>query len=222
VVVRIRMTRAWRAGARMTADLLIVGGAAGVLFWLWGIGDGFLYQQVQARRFTTQAGVSESRETAGSEAAPGFPRPAFSWMVRPDPRVVGRLEIPSIGLSVMVRDGVDEATLRKAVGRLPSSARPGQAGNFVLLGHRDTFFRPLRHIARGAAIHIRTRQGDVTYIVDSISVVSPEFVPLDSPSGAAAATLITCFPFTYAGPAPRRMVVQARLAAPVAGAVQIE
>jgi sortase A len=122
----------------------------------------------------------------------------------------------------MVREGVDESSLRRAVGHLPASARPGEPGNFVLLGHRDTFFRPLRDIARGDAVHMRTARGDYTYLVESVTVVAPEFVPLGDPPAGAISTLITCFPFTYAGPAPRRLVVQARLAEQVADPVHIE
>ena len=74
----------------------------------------------------------------------------------------------------MVREGVDAASLRKAAGHLPSSALPGETGNVVVLGHRDTFFRPLRGIAQGDPIRVRTRSGSFQYIVDSIQVVEPE------------------------------------------------
>ena len=38
---------------------------------------------------------------------------------------VAKLEIPSIALSALVVDGVDAQTLRRAVGRIPASSRPG-------------------------------------------------------------------------------------------------
>jgi sortase A len=116
-------------------------------------------------------------------------------------------------MNVMVREGVDATSLRKAAGHLPSSALPGETGNFVVLGHRDTFFRPLRGIAQGDPIRVRTRSGSFQYVVDSIQVVEPEQsleFPRDMP--AASITLITCFPFDYVGPAPRRFVVRARRA----------
>jgi sortase A len=110
----------------------------------------------------------------------------------------------------MVREGIDSGTLRKAVGHLPSSTLPGEAGNFVVLGHRDTFFRPLRDIAQGDEIRVQTAQGRFTYAVESIRVVPPDYLTLDSGTEAMS-TLITCFPFDYTGPAPRRFVVEARL-----------
>jgi sortase A len=113
----------------------------------------------------------------------------------------------------MVREGVDTASLRKAVGHLPSSPLPGEAGNVVVLGHRDTFFRPLRGIAQGDPIRVKTRSGSFQYIVDSIQVVPPEqSLAFKEDISAKSLTLITCFPFDHVGPAPRRFVVRARMA----------
>jgi len=126
--------------------------------------------------------------------------------------LLGRLEIPSIRLDVMVREGVDATSLRKAAGHLPSSALPGEGGNVVLLGHRDTFFRSLRRIAQGDPIHVRTPSGSFQYIVDLIQVVVPEHSLTFTDVPAKSITLITCFPFDYVGPAPRRFVVRARMA----------
>src|ERR1041385_6683545 len=44
----------------------------------------------------------------------------------------GRIDIPSIGLSEMFTDGVDNTTLRRAIGHIPGTARPGQTGNVGL------------------------------------------------------------------------------------------
>ncbi|MGH9648237.1 MAG: class D sortase [Bryobacteraceae bacterium] len=129
-----------------------------------------------------------------------------------DPLLLGRIEIPSVQLTVMMREGVDVTSLRKAVGHLPSSALPGQAGNVVVLGHRDTFFRPLRGIAQGDPIRVKTRRGSFQYLVDLIQVVPPEqSLSFQENMPAKSITLITCFPFDYVGPAPRRFVVRARM-----------
>jgi sortase A len=127
--------------------------------------------------------------------------------------LLGRLEIPSIQLTAMVREGVDTTSLRKAVGHLPSSPLPGEAWNVVVLGHRDTFFRPLRGIAQGDPIRVQTRSGSFQYIVDCIQVVpSDESLSFKQDISAKSLTLITCFLFDYIGPAPRRFVVRARMA----------
>ena len=218
MVVRVRPKPLWKLFLGVTADLLVFVGVAGVLIWLWGLSDGVIYQYAQSAHF--------SRETAGSDigitgnpAIPDVnPRSGVSGWLAPalpkrDRMLLGRLEIPSVNMNVMMREGVDAPSLRKAAGHLPSSALPGKTGNVVVLGHRDTFFRPLRGIAQGDPIRVRTRSGSFRYIVDSIQIVEPERsleLPPDMP--AASLTLITCFPFDYAGPAPRRFVVRARMA----------
>lgn len=153
---------------------------------------------------------------AGPPPGVSHPRRVSDWITpvlpKPDPLLLGRLEIPSIQLTVMVREGVDTASLRKAAGHLPSSPLPGELGNVVVLGHRDTFFRPLRRIAQGDGIRVKTRSGSFQYVVDSIQVVPPEqSLDFTEDRSAESMTLITCFPFDYVGPAPRRFVVRARM-----------
>jgi sortase A len=211
LIVRVRLMPSWRPLLRLAANLLIIAGASVVAVWVWALLDGMVYQHVQQTHFAeATGGVDLQFETRPQVfLVPPLLRPAA--LVKPDPLVLGKLEIPSVGLSVMVREGVDAASLRKAVGHLSSSALPGEAGNFVLLGHRDTFFRPLRNIARGDTIAMRTVQGSYAYVVESIQVVEPDFSLRADDRSAPVATLITCFPFGYTGPAPRRFVVRARL-----------
>jgi LPXTG-site transpeptidase (sortase) family protein len=188
-----------------------------VLVWLWGLSDGAVYQYAQGVRFSREAGGGDFR-IAGSAGIPEVsPLPGVSRFLAPalpkrDPLLLGRLEIPSVQLTVMVREGVDTTSLRKAAGHLPSSALPGEPGNVVLLGHRDTFFRPLRGIAQGDPIRVKTRSGSFQYVVDSIQVVPPEqSLAFKEDMSAESMTLITCLPFDYVGPAPRRFVVRARM-----------
>ena len=54
---------------------------------------------------------------------------------------LGRISVPRLQLSAMVREGIDEDVLKVAVGHIPATALPGQTGNVGLAGHRDTFFR---------------------------------------------------------------------------------
>jgi hypothetical protein len=77
----------------------------------------------------------------------------------PPGSVLGRLEIPRLGFSAIIREGEDPGTLRLVVGHLPGTAWPGQPGNAALAGHRDTFFRPLRqHPAPGRNRHYDVEQ----------------------------------------------------------------
>lgn len=121
----------------------------------------------------------------------------------------GRLEIARLGLSVMVVEGDDQRTLRRAVGHIPGTALPGQNGNMALTGHRDTFFRPLRNIRQDDTIILSTLQGEFRYRVVSTQVVSPENVSILEPGDNEILTLITCHPFYYVGAAPNRFIVRA-------------
>jgi sortase A len=69
---------------------------------------------------------------------------------------LGQIEISSIGLTAMIEQGDGARTLRQAVGHMPGTALPGQIGNVVIAGHRDTFFRPLRLIHKGDEITLTT------------------------------------------------------------------
>ena len=126
--------------------------------------------------------------------------------------VVGRLEIPSLEMSAIILEGSDARTLRLGVGRVPGSAYPGQAGNIVLGGHRDTFFRPLRQIRPGAAVQLVTLHGTYRYIVRWTAVVSPDDTAVLKETAEPSLTLVTCYPFHFVGPAPERFVVRAGLA----------
>jgi sortase A len=121
---------------------------------------------------------------------------------------LGRLEIPRLKLSVVVAEGDDDDTLEVAVGHLPDTPLPWQEGNAAVAAHRDTLFRPLRHIREGDEIRLDTPQGTLPYRVTRYTVVDPEDLWVLEPS-AGALTLITCFPFDFVGNAPRRFVVHA-------------
>ncbi len=63
--------------------------------------------------------------------------------------LIGRVDVPRLGLSAIVFEGTDVGVLHRGVGHLTGSALPGQPGNVVLAGHRDSFFRDLRNIRKG-------------------------------------------------------------------------
>jgi len=124
--------------------------------------------------------------------------------------LIGRIEIPRLLLSAVVVEGVDKTTLRRAVGHIPGTALPGHSGNVGLAGHRDTFFRPLKDLKIKDEVQLSTLQGNFTYEVESLRVVDPDNVGVLAPSGENVLTLVTCYPFYYVGPAPKRWIVRAR------------
>jgi sortase A len=124
---------------------------------------------------------------------------------------LGRLEIPRLGMSIMVMEGIDDQTLRRGIGHIPETVLPGQSGNSGIAGHRDTFFRGLAGIRKDDQIAVRTLDGAYEYVVDSIRIVDPDAIEVLNESGHPMLTLVTCYPFHRVGPAPQRFVVQASL-----------
>jgi sortase A len=130
---------------------------------------------------------------------------------------VAELSIPRVRLSVVVLHGSDTQTLRRGPGHLETSPLPGESGNVVIAGHRDTFFRPLRDVQVGDDVFLNTPQRHFHYRVTSLRVVSPRDLSVLEPSDSAMLTLITCYPFWVFGQAPDRFVVHAiRLMDPAA------
>lgn len=118
---------------------------------------------------------------------------------------------------LFVVDGVELSTLRRGPGHYPSSAAPGEEGNFAVAGHRTTYGAPFLHldeIRPDDEIHVTDPEGNRhTYEVTEQRVVDPtarwvvDPDPLDS--GAPTLTLTTCHPRFSAA---KRLVVFAELA----------
>jgi sortase A len=185
-----------------------------LLVWVFGL-TGFLlsgfcaYKILDAHFF--QARESMRLEEALRSGATIPPAPLERRPPRRTGSLVGRLEIPRIHLSAIVLEGGDDKTLDRGVGRVATTAEPGEAGNVVLGGHRDTFFRPLRGIRQGDRITVTTPSGRFRYRVDWTRVVDPDETDLLKPTPVPALTLVTCYPFRYVGSAPQRCIVRARM-----------
>ncbi len=121
------------------------------------------------------------------------------------------LRIPRLQLEVPVLEGTDEFTLNRGVGRIAGTSRPGEAGNVGIAGHRDGFFRSLKDINLGDTIELVTISETHLYAVDRVRVTNPADVGVLRPTKEPSLTLVTCYPFYFVGPAPKRYVVQASL-----------
>jgi len=181
---------------RYLSYCFLLAGVAAVGYAGYILADAAGYQAVELRKFSHGAPLIEPHLLTLGE-------------------VVGQIEIPSLPLSAVIVQGDSPELLRRAVGHLAETPMPGEWGNVALAGHRDTFFRPLRHIHPGDVIALRTFRGETfQYRVESTSVVSPTDMEILKPSNGRELTLITCFPFDYIGPAPNRFIVRAFEVAP--------
>lgn len=125
--------------------------------------------------------------------------------------VLGRLDIPRLGVSVAVLQGTGSRMLRLGAGHIEGTPLPGEPGNSGIAGHRDTFFRQLKDIRRDDEIQLQTANGLFRYEVDWVKVVEPNDTTVLEPSTVESTlTLVTCYPFQFLGSAPKRFVVHAR------------
>ena len=182
---------------RWSRNVFLIIGLLALSYVGFALLDARLYQAEQARRFEralkeTNLARAESPAIAVSEGSP-----------------LGRIEISAVGLTVMVLEGTDEGTLRRAVGHIRGTPLPGQRGNVALAGHRDTFFRGLRKIRVNDEITLTTLSGSYRYRVDSTKVVEPEETEVLEDDGDDILTLVTCYPFNFVGSAPSRFIVRA-------------
>src|SRR5579863_2651216 len=90
--------------------------------------DAWIFQQRQTRDLERLLSDGRARRSPLPDERPAT--------VRDGP--IGRIEIPRVGLSAMVVEGADNATLRRAAGHIQGTALPGQAGNIGIAAHRDT------------------------------------------------------------------------------------
>ena len=168
----------------------------------YGLLDTWRYQAEQARRFEHALKETQAAQTKGLVIPAGEGAP------------LGRIEISRVGLTAMVQEGVAEETLRHAVGHIPTTPLPDQRGNVALAGHRDTFFRGLRHVRQNDEIMLTTLSGAYRYRVQSTQVVAPEATEVLNAAAEDTLTLVTCYPFNFVGAAPQRFIVRAQKVAP--------
>ena len=134
--------------------------------------------------------------------------------------IIGRVDIPRLRLSAAVAEGDDENTLGKAVGHLPDTPLPWhRRGNVALAAHRDGLFRPLENIRPNDEVRVVTSRGEYHYRVTKTHIVNPDDVWVIAPTETPTITLITCYPFSFVGNAPRRFIVKAELVGHLAGSV---
>jgi len=195
-----------RRAARRSAPVVLACGVVALGFAAYVIVGARVYQSAELKRFDRAW-----RDAAAVSAVAGTTRPpAVAVPVPTDGVSIGEIQIPRLGLRAMVVQGESAPILRHGVGHLSDTPLPGEVGNVVLAGHRDTFFRPLSGVRAGDSITLKTRDGEFEYLVESISVVAPDAVEVLEPTGGRTLTLITCYPFSYVGAAPNRFIVRAR------------
>ena len=163
-----------------------------------------------AETTTTTAPPTTTTTTAPLPAEPvDVPRNAYA----PEPHVViGQIDIPRLGLSVPLNQGISLVSIDRGPSHWPGTALPGSpTGNVVVAGHRVTKTRPFRHIdtlLNGDHIGFTVDGVRSVYEVYEHEVVTPDATWIVNQTPEPIVTLFACHP---PGSARYRYVVRARL-----------
>ena len=166
---------------------------------------------IQAKAWLAQTLISQAwqKTLAGQTQVKPWPW-ADTWPV-------ARLRVPARGVELYVLAGSQGRTLAFGPGHVFGTADPGEAGNSVIGGHRDTHFAFLQWLQAGDAVAVEMPSGEVaTYQVTEQRVVDKDDTGVMAPvPDAPRLTLVTCYPFdALRAGGPLRYVVTAEPAVP--------
>lgn len=171
------------------------------------LGTGFLLNgaYIPAKAWVAQVLLDVAWDRRLGGAANSRPWP---WA---DTMPLARLRQPRLGIDQIVLEGASGRVLAFGPGHIPGSARPGEAGNVVISGHRDTHFRWLAQVQSGDDLVLQTDDGrNLLYRVERTSVHHESDTGLLDPLEGDQLRLLTCYPFdAVAAGTPQRYVVTA-------------
>lgn len=125
-----------------------------------------------------------------------------------------RLSFPSQGAEFFVWDGATKKNLLFGPAWVTQSSAPGANGNCIIAAHRDTHFRMLKDVKKDQPIVLEHGGRTYRYRITALHIVGAADTTYYRPTRRPVLTLVTCYPFSYLGRAPKRFIVQAELLAP--------
>ena len=208
--------------AMIVAGLVLLADAAVTLLWQEPVSG--VYAGIQQGRLSDRLDELERAPLAPAEqrALERIPDPARRLAFRAraldrrlDPGdAMGRIVMPSIGVSEVFVEGTGAGDLRRGPGHYPATPLPGERGTVAIAGHRTTYGAPFRDIddlERGDRIELRMPYGRFAYRVERTRIVPPTEVSVTARAAYDRLVLSACHPLYSAA---ERIVVFARLERP--------
>lgn len=191
-----------RSALRPRASRIVV--ACLLCFGFWQFGQG---AYIPAKAWVAQELMQRSwrRAEGGEDQAAPWP-----WA---DTYPIARPSAKGGDIDLIILEGGSGRTLAFAPGHLSASVLPGEIGNTIIAGHRDTHFQFLQYMNKGESILIETAEGQKhLYQVTGIDVVDSRRGSLVLDTESPMLSLVTCYPFasSQAG-GPMRYVVTASM-----------
>ncbi len=205
----------------LVVGLLLLADAVTTLVWQEPVSA--LYAKLQQGRLNHDLATLEGTEPTATDRKvlsrlPGLDRKlAYAARVlerrTDDGQPLGRISLPSIGVSAVVVAGTDTAALRRGPGHYPGTPLPGARGTVAIAGHRTTYgawFRRLDQLKTGDKVSLTMPYGRFTYAVERRRIVLPTDTWVTHRVGYDRLVLSACHPLYSAA---KRIVVFARLVA---------
>ncbi len=170
--------------------------------WQLGLG-GYIYAKAQVAQWL-MADAWQQTLAGNVDVKP------WSWA---DTWPVSRLKVPAHDIDVLVLQGSSGRTLAFGPGHMSNTPLPGEGGNSVIGGHRDTHFRFLQDVKVGDILEVETADNQLLrYEVFARSIVDHnDTEQVLNQEGIEELTLVTCYPFdAIAAGGPLRFVIEAR------------
>jgi sortase A len=206
-----------RRGVRLAGTLLILAGL-GLLAWgftIWRWQDPFtaVYTHLEQRE------LEQSYERREAAFAPPDATPTTSpvdpeeleqqiaaaarryrdALKSGDP--VGRLQIPRLGLTIMIVEGTETEPLKRGPGRFSELLVPGEGGLVYVAGHRTTYSAPFSRIDTlrpGDAVFVDVPYGRFEYRVTGHRIVRADDVSVLRSRDEEVLALQACHPRFFA------------------------
>jgi sortase A len=126
---------------------------------------------------------------------------------------IAKLSASDGEIELIVLAGSSGRTLAFGPGHVSASAMPGEVGNSVIGGHRDTHFQFLQHLQAGDSVLIETPDGyERHFRVTGTEVVDSRHGSFHIDAPQPMLSLVTCYPFDARSPGgPLRYVVTAQM-----------
>lgn len=162
--------------------------------------SGYIHAKALLAQYLIADAWVESLETGSSQAP-------WQWA---DTHPVAKLTVGDETAYVLA--GASGRNLAFGPGHMSGTALPGESGNAVISGHRDTHFSVLESVEIGDIIGTQTAQGEHRYRVSEVRIVHQSQMEVTQSGIDNTLTLITCYPFNGVDPNPElRYIVRAVL-----------